>query len=170
MYCSSNHTSGWCKGIQLALWLSLGLAGLMLGSCAKIELYEKTVAIQGGNWTNTQTCRYNLEIPQDSMACWLQVSVRHTHLYPYRNLWIRLGLQPPGDSTYRYSDFNLALANNEQWLGLGMNDIYDRRVKLFDKPVVFERAGTAAFTIQHIMRENPLPGVLHLGLRIEPVP
>lgn len=170
MYCNTSNSGRKRSAALLWTMACLAILSLVLPGCQKIDLYEKMVAVKGGEWSKDQTCTYALDIPRDNMACWLVVSVRHTHLYPYRNLWIRLGLQSPGDSTYKYSDFNLALANNEKWLGLGMNDVYDRRIRLFDKPVVFDKAGAAAFSIQHIMREDPLPGVLHVGLRIEPAP
>jgi hypothetical protein len=51
-----------------------------------------------------------------------------------------------------------------------MNDVYERRVRLFGQAVRFGRSGQALFTLQHIMREDPLPGVLQAGIRIEPVP
>jgi gliding motility-associated lipoprotein GldH len=76
----------------------------------------------------------------------------------------------PGSDSMTMQDFNIPLANNEQWLGAGMNDVYERRVRLFGNPVRFPATGTVQFTLNHIMREDPLPGILQAGIRIEPVP
>lgn len=144
--------------------------GLMLHSaCDQPLLYEKIVNIPGGSWKSRDTLRFSLEIPDTTTGYYLIATVRHTHMYAYRNVWIKLGLNPPTQDSTVYTDFNLPLATAESWLGTGMNDVYERRVRLFTNPVRFNKTGTALFTISHIMREDPLDNVLQVALRLEPV-
>ena len=51
----------------------------------------------------------------------------------------------------------------------GMDDVYEHRALLFSRPVRFDRSGSVTFTLQQIMRQNPLPGVMQAGIRVEPV-
>jgi gliding motility-associated lipoprotein GldH len=62
--------------------------------------------------------------------------------------------------------FELQLANNEKWLGSGMDDIYEHRIKLTPNPVSL-KVGAYHFKIEQIMREDPLENVMNVGLRVE---
>jgi gliding motility-associated lipoprotein GldH len=139
-------------------------------SCKEIDLYERLKNIPGGNWQLNEKLSYSLDIKDSTKEYYIYTTIRHTATYPYRNIWVTLGLQMPGSDSMTTQDFNIPLANNEQWLGAGMNDVYERRVRLFGNPVRFPASGTVQFTLNHIMREDPLPGILQAGIRIEPVP
>lgn len=139
-------------------------------SCKEVELYERLKNIPGGSWQLNEKLGYSLEIKDSTREYYIYTTIRHTALYPYRNIWLRLGLQMPGSDSMTTQDFNVPLANNEQWLGAGMNDVYERRVRLFGNPVRFPKTGTVQFSLQQIMRDDPLQGVLQAGIRIEPVP
>jgi gliding motility-associated lipoprotein GldH len=154
-----------CKGTVLLL----SIVGL-LASCKEVTLYERQVNVPGGAWETGKQLGFSIEIPDTTVSYYLMTSIRHTSTYPYRNIWLRLGLQQPGSDSTIYQDFDVPLASNDAWLGAGMNDVYDRRIRLFSRPVKFNRSGKAVFTLEHIMRDNPLPGVLQAGIRIEPAP
>jgi len=50
----------------------------------------------------------------------------------------------------------------------GMDDIYEHRISLTDKePLYFNKPGDYTFTVEQIMREDPLKNVLNVGLRVE---
>jgi gliding motility-associated lipoprotein GldH len=149
------------------MFILLIVAGLT--SCKQVELYERLKNVPGGNWKAGEKLSFPLTIKDTTIGYNLFVSIRHSNVYPYRNIWVRMGLQMPGQDSVSYQDFELPLADNEKWLGSGLNDIYDRRVRLFGQPQRFSKTGTVNFTLQHIMRDDPLPGVLQAGIRIEPV-
>jgi hypothetical protein len=50
-----------------------------------------------------------------------------------------------------------------------MDDIYDHLIPLApqNQPLYFKTPGNYTFTIEQIMREDPLENVLNTGLRIE---
>jgi len=68
------------------------------------------------------------------------------------------------DTTSPYQLF-LVLRHNEKWLGTGMDDIYEHRIKLTDPQYL--KAGIYHFRIEQIMREDPLENVMNIGLRVE---
>lgn len=137
-------------------------------SCTQADLYERLKNVPGGEWKAGEKLSFSLLVEDTTIGYNLFASVRHTNLYPYRNIWLRMGLQMPGADTTTYQDFELPLADNEKWLGTGLNDVYDRRVRLFGAPQRFSKTGTVIFTLQHIMRDDPLPGILQSGIRLEP--
>ena len=72
--------------------------------------------------------------------------------------------------TIQSARFDLLLANNENgWLAGGMDDIYEHRIALTpaDQNFYFSKKGDYTFTVEQIMREDPLKNVLNIGLRIE---
>ncbi len=76
----------------------------------------------------------------------------------------------PGSKTATKSQYELPLATNEKgWLASAMDDIYEHRIALtpLNQKLYFRKSGEYVFTIEHIMREDPLENVMNVGLRIE---
>jgi gliding motility-associated lipoprotein GldH len=153
-------------GKKRLVFFLLILAGF--GSCKQAGLYERLKNVPNGEWKAGEKLSFSILVQDTTVEYNLYTSIRHTNLYPYRNIWVRMGLQMPGTDSATYQDFELPLADGEKWLGTGLNDVYDRRVRLFGKPQRFTKPGTVIFTLQHIMRDDLLPGVLQAGIRIEP--
>jgi gliding motility-associated lipoprotein GldH len=151
-------------------WGFLALAVMMmLAACQQVALFERIKNIPGGSWNSSEQPEIALQITDTSASYKLYAVVRHTNLYPYRNLWLNVGLQLPGDSGYKTERFDIALAGADQWLGKGMDDVYEIRPLLFPAQVRFSKPGAVKFKLQQAMRQNPLPGVLQVGIRIEKV-
>ena len=77
--------------------------------------------------------------------------------------------QSPGD-TLRKQSLNLQLADNKiGWLGTGMDDIFEHRIRITSSPIQFKKPGDYRFSFEQLMREDPLEHILNVGLRIEKV-
>jgi gliding motility-associated lipoprotein GldH len=95
------------------------------------------------------------------------IVLRHTDAYRYNNLWLNVGTQAPGDKT-RFNKFELVLGTDATgWQGTGMDDIWEVRKLITNGPVRFNKAGNYRFTLAQIMRENPLPNIMSVGIRVE---
>ena len=92
--------------------------------------------------------------------------VRHTDAYNYNNLWIKGTVMEPGDSAIKSQRYDITLATNKGWEGAGMDDIYENRL-LIQPETKFRRPGTYSFTIEQVMREDPLKHILNVGIRVE---
>ena len=91
--------------------------------------------------------------------------LRHTDAYNYNNIWIRGSVRQPGDTASRSQRYDLSLADNEKgWMGSGMDDIYEHRIEI-QHLTKFDHPGTYSFTLEQIMREDPLKHVLNVGVR-----
>jgi len=139
-----------------------------LSGCKQAALYERLHNIRKAAWSDQQVPSFTFDITDTTAAYNVYVVLRHTNQYPYRNIWLNVGLEQPGD-TIRHQSFELQLAATDSWLGTGMDDVYEHRALLFSRPVRFDRSGSVTFTLQQIMRQNPLPGVMQAGIRVEPV-
>jgi len=140
---------------------------LCLVTCTTVDLYEKTISLPDHEWKGTYKPEFEFIIKDTVSLYRVFFVMRHTEKYNYKNIWINLYSQQPGD-TLRKAPFELQLATNEKgWLGFGLDDIYEHRQQL-TQPVRL-KAGTYKLVLENIMREDPLQHVLNVGIRIEKV-
>jgi gliding motility-associated lipoprotein GldH len=135
-------------------------------------VYEKDIALPGQQWQGNFHPSFDFDIRDDDTSYRYNVYLilRHTDAYNYNNIWIRGTVKQPGDSAVRSERYDLLLATNDKgWLGSGMDDIYEHRVQI-QQDTKFSHPGRYSFTLEQIMREDPLKHVLNVGVRIEKVP
>jgi len=139
---------------------------LIIHSCNTVDLYEKSVSIPGHKWENSFRPSFDFTINDTTALYKVYMVLRHSEKYRYTNIYVNLTIQPPGqDSSIRIRR-DLPLATNAGgWLGTGMDDIYEHRILLGDAQTL--KAGTYKFTLEQIMREDPLEHVLNAGIRVE---
>ncbi|HEX7847981.1 MAG TPA: gliding motility lipoprotein GldH [Chitinophagaceae bacterium] len=136
---------------------------LIAVSCTTVDLYEKTVAIPGHKWQSSFKPSFSFTIKDSTSPYQIFLVLRHNDKYNYRNIYINLYTQLEGDSAQKFS-VPVELATNEGWKAVGMDDIYEHRALLSEQTL---KAGTYTFTLEQIMREDPLENVLDAGIRIE---
>ena len=138
---------------------------LCLASCTTIDLYEKDIAIPGHRWKSDFKPSFTFTIKDTTRPYQFFLVLRHTEKYNYTNIYINLYVQPPGKDSAQKIQQDLQLATNEGWLGTGMDDIYEHRIQIGLPQIL--KAGAYRFTVEQIMREDPLEHILDVGLRIE---
>lgn len=142
------------------------LTSYIFFSCTTIDLYEKAVAIPGHEWKSSFKPSFDFTIKDTASPYRLFLVLRHNEKYNFNNIYVNVYVKGPGQDTVQKIQQDLVLATNEKgWLGTGMDDIYDHRIQL--GPDQSLKAGNYTFTIEQIMREDPLENVLNVGLRLE---
>lgn len=146
---------------RLLLLLALPIAF----SCTTVDLYEKSVSIPGHAWASNFKPDFDFQIG-DSLATYrVFLVLRHNDRYNFNNIYVNLYIKGPGQDTAQKVQRDLELGNNEKgWLGKGMDDVYEHRTLLAEQNF---KSGTYHFTLEQIMRENPLKNVLDAGIRVE---
>lgn len=152
------------------LFLYLVPCAMCLLSCTTIDLYEKSVSIPGHSWKNSYKPSFTFIIKDTSSAYQVFLILRHNDKYNFNNIYINLYAQQPGKDSVQKIRYDLTLATNEKgWLGSGMDDIYEHRIPLTPtgQQFYFKKPGNYTFSVEQIMREDPLDNVFNVGLRIE---
>lgn len=140
---------------------------VLLCACGRINVYEKNTAIPGYKWQQNFAAKGEFSINDTTSAYSIYIVLRHTDAYKYNNIWLNVGMQPPGDTMF-FQNINLTLANDANgWEGSGMNDIWEVRKLENGQPRRFIKPGEYKFSITQIMRDNPLPGIMSAGLRVQ---
>lgn len=173
MYCNRYSCSlslhKFVKKIQLkrlSRFLYCLAVALLIYSCSTIDIYEKSVAIPGHEWKSNFRPAFNFTIKDTSSLYNIFLILRHNEKYNYNNIYLNLYVKGPGQDTAVKIQRDLPLADPEKgWLGTGMDDIYEHRILLSKGQSL--KAGDYQFTLEQIMREDPLQNVLNAGLRLE---
>lgn len=156
------------RGLQLSLIVLM--VSYLLTACNTVDLYEKSASIPGHAWASSFKPSFTFTIRDTSVPYKMFFVIRHTDKYSFNNIYINIISKVPGADTTQTGPLPLELATNEKgWLATGMDDIYEHRIQLSDagKDFYFRKPGEYTFTVEQIMRQDPLKNVLSAGLRIE---
>lgn len=153
------------KSRYLLFWI-LVASGLQLVafSCTTVDLYEKTAVIPGHAWQSSFKPSFSFTIKDTTQKYQLFLVLRHTEKYNFSNIYIKLHVQHEGGSSGDFTE-NISLATQEGWKTKGMDDIYEHREPIGEPGLL--KKGTYTFTLEQIMREDPLQHVLNAGIRLE---
>ena len=88
-------------------------------------------------------------------------------LSPYSNLFVFLTYRFPNGKS-RVDTVECTLADERgRWRGSGFGDLVDQRFML-NQGVQFPLKGRYGLEVKHGMRQDPLPSVANIGLRLKP--
>ena len=152
------------------LFLLIVPCAMYLAACTSIDLYEKSVSIPGHAWKSSYKPSFTFTIKDTASPYRLFIVLRHNDKYNYNNIYVNLITKQPGQDSTQTVRYDLRLAtDNEGWLASGMDDIYEHRIPLTPTggEFYFRKPGDYTFSIEQIMREDPLNNVFNVGLRLE---
>jgi gliding motility-associated lipoprotein GldH len=139
-------------------------------SCNHIDLYEKTVTIPGHSWKSSFQPSFTFTIKDTSSPYRIFLTLRHDDKYNYNNIYLNLHTKQPGADSVHTIQYPITLATDDKgWQASGMDDIYEHRIPLTPpgQSFYFRKPGDYTFSIEQIMREDPLEHIYNVGLRIE---
>jgi gliding motility-associated lipoprotein GldH len=153
------------KKILFGLLLSISL----LSACETIDVFEKNVNIPNHEWSSTFKPEISFEVSDTTSLYDIYVVVRHTDAYRYKNMWLNVYTKIPGDTLLKQRLDLLLATDDKGWLGSGMDDIFEHRIRITSQPQKLTRSGIYIFRLEQIMREDPLRYVMNVGIRVEKV-
>ena len=136
-------------------------------ACQTIDVFEKNVNIPNHEWSNSFQPEIAFEITDTTSLYNIYVVLRHTDAYRYKNIYMNIYTQVPGDTLLKQRLDLLLATDDKGWLGSGMDDIFEHRI-LISKGK-FSRPGLYKYKLEQIMREEPLQYVMNVGVRVEKV-
>lgn len=137
-----------------------------ISSCGNVDLYERLHSFPRHEWAASDSAVFDLNIKDSITPHQLYLVFRHEDSYHFKNLWLNIVVKTP-DSTYSLRR-EFTLADNEKWLGSGMNDVYEHRIP-FSSVATPLKTGEYHFVFRQVMREDPLENVVNVGLRAEKI-
>lgn len=139
----------------------------MLSSCDSKRVFEKNTDFEKMEWTYENPAAFDFSI-KDNAPKNLLVNVRHTFHFEWRNIWMKMAITFPNDSVYEMP-LNIQLSQpNGKWFGKCTGDICFFQYTLPEyENYTFQDTGKYTIVITQDMRQNPLPEIMSIGLRVE---
>jgi gliding motility-associated lipoprotein GldH len=145
------------------LILSL-IAGLI--SCDRKRVFESYKELDSKGWNKDSIVVFNVAITDTIKNHNLLVNIRNKGTYPYSNIYLFMTIGAP-DGTSRTDTVEFTLAEpSGRWKGSGIGGLHDNQI-LYRNSVSFPKKGIYKFEIKQGMRDNVLPGIRDVGIRIE---
>lgn len=145
--------------------LFFALIAVTFFACDTIDVYEQTKPFPSHAWNGKEKLSFNFTITDTTSLYNIFAVIRHEDAYHFNNIWLNVTTITP-DKKVTDQKVNLTLGNNSGWLGTSMDDIIEHRVLLTKFPVRL-KAGQYTFSVQQIMREDPLQNIMNAGIRVE---
>jgi gliding motility-associated lipoprotein GldH len=163
MFCNFYFCSMRCMH-KMALLLVIVIAA---AGCTTIDVFEKSSYFKKQQWASADTAVINFTVTDTTSLYNVYLVLRHTDAYNFNNIWVNITTKTP-QQTILNQQLNVELAkNNIGWLGTGMDDIFEHRIRITKQPIALPAKGNYSFTLRQLMRQDPLQHVLNAGIRIE---
>ncbi|MDR2938664.1 MAG: gliding motility lipoprotein GldH [Prevotellaceae bacterium] len=144
------------------------ILAIFLNSCDPARVYEQYRSFPIEGWVKDSAATFSVKISDTLTMNNVYINLRNTSAYPFSNIFMFVKATAP-DSAYTIDTVEYTLADEfGRWTGKGFSKILDNRL-IFRKQVIFPRGGIYTFEIQQGMRNEVLPHITDVGLRIEKV-
>jgi len=131
-------------------------------------VYERMAFFPKHEWDSQQKQSFDFEVTDTAALYRIYFVIRHTDAYSWNNIWVNIDFKAPDTSYTLKREF--VLADNRKWHGTITDDIVDQRIPFNQNNIPTPlKKGKYTFTLQHIMREDPLQHVMNAGIRVEKV-
>jgi gliding motility-associated lipoprotein GldH len=154
------------KNQHLKNWLIFLLIVFTGFGCRQLDVFEQLKSFPAHSWNTTDSCQFTFRITDTIARYHIYAIIRHEDAYHYNNIWLEVNTRAPGDTVKKQSVMLTLGENKKGWLGTGMGDVYEHRIRITRLPVQLKK-GDYVFVLRQIMREDPLQSVLQAGLRVE---
>ncbi|MDR0581684.1 MAG: gliding motility lipoprotein GldH [Prevotellaceae bacterium] len=134
-------------------------------SCEYNGMAEQQVTLPQAMWHKDSIIPVILPVEDTLSYCTILLALRYTDDYPYSNIILSVATTAPSGITVR-DTVEYRLMEDGKWNGKTGGKWIDSRLE-FRTGVRFRQCGDYCFRIAHLMRNEKLPGVRAVGIRIE---
>lgn len=139
----------------------------LLTACDPNRVFEQNIDFPDYSWDVQQKPSFTFQIPDTAARYNLYFNVRNASAYGYYNLYLKQTLTGPAGPVGQPRLHELILMDPKtgEPRGSGTGDIFDHQVLALPK-VKFPRPGPYTLTLEQYMRQDKLPGLMAVGLRV----
>ncbi len=146
---------------------------LLLTACDPNQVYEKNVDFDNYTWSVRQKPAFTFDIADTTQRYDVYFNIRNASAYGYYNLYVKHTLTDPANKQVSQLLHQMLLMDPQtgEPRGKGTGDIYDHQFLALPNQK-FQRAGTYKIVLEQYMRQDQLPGLMAVGVRVakDPVP
>lgn len=138
-------------------------------SCDSNAIFKDHEDIDDGVWYVKNEPSFTFEITDISQPYNVYYLVRNSIGYPYYNLYVKRFLLNEKNKIVNEALNELILMDERTGkpIGDGLGDLFDHKIVAL-KNYRFPKAGKYTFKVRQYMRQDPLPGIMSVGVSVEP--
>lgn len=152
------------SGVRSIVLLALITITIFI-SCNSDNLYTAIEEIPGNSWNRYNKPVFRAEIIDTLQHCDIYITLRNTHNYPFRNIFLFVTTTSPEGNNIKDTVEYIITDESGRWLGKGLGDIHDLSLP-YKSNVLFPVSGTYRFRIEQGMRVDDLDGIMNVGMKI----
>ncbi len=152
--------------MMMQRYFGIACLGVFFASCGSQVLFEQNSKVEDANWRSANPAIFELEVEDTLTAYDFYINVRNTGSYRFSNLYLFIQTDFPNGKSIRDTVECLMATPEGEWIGTGVGDLRDQSI-LFKQSGNFPLKGKYRFEMVQAMRQDPLPGIADIGLRIE---
>ena len=161
------------RRLALRGWLALLPLAVGLSACDPNTVYEENVDLKSPSgdpyvWDVQQHPTFSFAIADTAARYNVYFNVRNASGYGFYNLYLKHTLIGPGSRPVGPALLHhMTLMNPKtgEPLGAGAGDIFDHQFLALSNQH-FAKPGTYKLTLEQYMRQNQLPGIMSVGIRV----
>lgn len=144
------------------------IIALFCAGCDPDRVYEQNYIIEDNKWYIDTIPSFTFTIEDTTQPYNIYYNVRNAVSYPYYNLYVTYYLldSQGNQLSARLQELMLMDAKTGKPLGDGLGDIFDHQI-LSLQNYKFKQKGDYTFKIKQYMRQDPLPDIMSIGIRVE---
>jgi gliding motility-associated lipoprotein GldH len=134
-------------------------------SCDRNTYFSDSVRMQEEKWSMYDPVTFACSIDDTVKIYNVDLAVRTSTAYPYRNLYLFIITSFPSGTTVTDTVQVMLADEKGDWLGRGAGDIRELTIP-YKSNVYFPEKGEYHFSVIQGMRDTILKGIYDLGIRI----
>lgn len=148
--------------LPLCLVVLMGLATACRFAPNEVQAYRH---IDPQGWYADSLVQIDFPVVDTLSLYDMRLGLRYTDDYNYANLWLFITTVSP-DGAQRVDTLNATLCDTYgRWLGSGIGERLQQEIPI-KSALRFDRSGTWHIVIQQGMRDNCLPGITEVGIKL----
>jgi gliding motility-associated lipoprotein GldH len=152
---------------KLRLLLPYAWVVLLLTGCDPNRVFEQNIDFANYSWDVQQKPVFTFTIEDTTAAYDIYFNVRNASAYGFYNLYVKHTLTGPTGPVGQPLLHHMILMDPKtgEPRGSGTGDIYDHQILALPGQH-FPRAGTYTLSLEQYMRQDQLPGLMAIGIRV----
>ena len=166
MLCFRMSINNMCQRFVLPLVAAFGLLG-GLTACDPNRVFEQNIDFPKYSWDVQQKPAFTFAIEDTTARYDVFFNVRYASAYGFYNLYVKHTLKGPAGPVGPQLLHQMLLMDPKtgEPKGSGTGDIYDIQL-LALRNQHFSKAGNYTLTLEQYMRQDQLPGLMAVGVRV----
>ncbi|MBP7273019.1 MAG: gliding motility lipoprotein GldH [Saprospiraceae bacterium] len=139
---------------------------LLLGACRQDVVFEQKNAVPQQLWQYNQPIQFSFDISDTTILYNILLDIHHNMNYPYQNIYTIITTTYPNNTQQR-EQLSLELSEKKDVWSSDCSDTDCYLTIGLQQNAYFNQLGKHTITLEQYTRQDSLPGIVDLTLRIE---